>query len=155
MSFFWTGAGDGECPVDTTFCFMWNSFANMIINILRLCLPIRKFTRLQVSTSVIGVFLVGSLCVPSCICGLPRAKLTLCRVVAASVIRLATLVVLSNAADQTSNITSRLFSPANLYRMLVKETRVVYAHVYCGRDIHRYLWRLCREPRTSLQTPML
>lgn len=55
--------------------YIWSSFANMIIDILTLCLPIREVVRLQMSRSrkvaIISVFLFGSLCVPlsiRCVC---------------------------------------------------------------------------------------
>lgn len=64
ISYFWTQTGDGECVVDTISYFEWNSFANTIIDLLTVCLPIREIARLQMSTarkiSIIGVFLIGS-----------------------------------------------------------------------------------------------
>lgn len=85
----------------------------MIIDILTLCLPIREVVRLQMSTprkiAIISAFLFGSLCVPFRMCGLYQTKLTLFRVVVASIIRFGTLVILASAAEYTSNVTSTLF----------------------------------------------
>lgn len=50
--------------MDTITYFTWDSFANTVIDLLTVCLPIREITRLQMSTarksSIICVFLIGS-----------------------------------------------------------------------------------------------
>ncbi|KAJ4395968.1 hypothetical protein N0V93_000184 [Gnomoniopsis smithogilvyi] len=89
ISFFWTQSGDGSCSVDLISYFKYNCLSNTFIDLLTLCLPIHEVLRLQMSNTkkvaVIGVFTVGSL------------------VVIASIVRFASLVILSN--QENSNIT--------------------------------------------------